>query len=67
MAPFIASLIVFLLTASALGVTIWRGNGRQECNCKRAARIVRDYKTLHCNGCSPSETPAGQLVQLDGR
>lgn len=44
METLIITLVVFLLAAAGLSLTVVFGKRKPECNCKQAARILRDVR-----------------------
>ena len=77
METLIITLVVFLLAAAALSLTVVFGKRKPECNCKQAARILRDVRSRQrqereefhakmCAGCPAASSGCNEVVAADG-
>ena len=77
METLIITVVVFLLAAAALSLTVVFGKRKPECNCKQAARIMRDVRNRErqerdefyakmCEGCPAASEGCKEAVSAGG-
>ena len=73
----IITFVAFLLFAAGLSLTVVFGNRKSECNCKQAARIIRDLRNQRrkereefyakiCAGCPAASKGCNPAVSAGG-